>query len=37
MVRVKISEICQPENEDVWALDKKYIRIYRILFKEIIN
>ena len=37
MVRVKISEICQPENEDVWVLDKKYIRIYRILFKEIIN
>ena len=31
MVRVKIDEICQPKNEDIWALDKKYIRIYRIL------
>ena len=37
MVRVKIDEICQPKNEDIWALDKKYIRIYRILFKEINN
>ena len=37
MVRFKIDEICQPKNEDIWALDKKHIRIYRILFKEINN
>ena len=37
MVKVKISEISQPKNEDVWVLDKKFIRVYRILFKEIKN
>ena len=37
MVRVKIDEIAKPENQDCWVLDKKFIRIYRILFKEIIN
>ena len=37
MVRVKIDEISQPKYEDYWVSDKQYIRIYRILFKEIIN
>ena len=37
MVRVKIDEISQPKNKDVWVLDKKFIRVYRILLKEIIN
>ena len=37
MVKVKIDEISQPKNEDVWVLDKKFIRVYRILLKQIIN
>jgi len=37
MVKVKIEEISQPKNEDVWVLDKKFIRVYRILLKQIIN
>ena len=37
MVRVKIDEISQPKNEDYWVLDKKFIRPYRILFKEKID
>ena len=37
MARVKIDEIVKPENQEIWALDKKFIRIYRILFKEIKN
>ena len=35
MARVKIDEISQPKNEDFWVLGKQFIRIYRILFKEI--
>ena len=35
MARVKIDEICQPKNKDIWFLDKDFIRIYRILFKKI--
>ena len=35
MVKVKIEEICQKKNDDTWVLDKQYIRIYRILYKEI--
>ena len=35
MVKVKIDEICQKKNDDTWVLDKQYIRIYRILYKEI--
>ena len=35
MARVKIDEICQPKNKDIWFLDKEFIRIYRILFKNI--
>jgi len=37
MVRVKIDEISQPKNKDVWVLDKKFIRVYRILLKETKN
>ena len=37
MVRVKIDEILQPKSEEYWVLDKKFIRPYRILFKEIID
>ena len=37
MARVKIDEISQPKNENFWVLGKKFIRIYRILFKEIKN
>ena len=37
MARVKIDEISQPKNEDYWVLDKKFIRPYRILFKEKID
>ena len=37
MAKVKIDEISQPRNEDIWVLDKKFIRVYRILFKEKIN
>ena len=37
MVRVKIDEILQPKNEEYWVSDKKFIRPYRILFKEIID
>ena len=36
MAKVKIKEISQPKNKDIWVLDKKFIRIYRILLKEII-
>ena len=36
MAKVKIDEIYRPKNEDIWVLDKKFIRVYRILFKEII-
>ena len=35
MARVKTEEICQSNNEDLWVLDKKFIRVYRILFKKI--
>lgn len=34
MAKVKINEILEPENDDFWVLDKKFIRIYRILFKK---
>ena len=37
MVKVKIDEISQPKNKDVWVLDKKFIRVYRILLKETKN
>ncbi len=35
MAKVKINEISQPKDSDIWVLDKKFIRVYRILFKEI--
>ena len=35
MARVKIDEISQPKNEEFWVFGKQFIRIYRILFKEI--
>ena len=35
MARVKIDEISRPKDKDVWVLDKRFIRIYRILFKKI--
>ena len=35
MARVKINEIIEPENGEFWALDKQFVRIYRIIFKEI--
>ena len=34
MAKVKINEISQPKDSDIWVLDKKFIRVYRILFKE---
>ena len=35
-VKVKKDEICVPKNEeDIWLLDAKFIRVYRILFKNI--
>lgn len=34
MARVKISKIREPEDVKYWVLDKEYIRIYRLLFKE---
>ena len=36
MARVYIKGIREPENSQFWVLDDKNIRIYRILFKEII-
>ena len=36
MVRVNIEEIREPSDINYWILDKQFIRIYRILFKEII-
>ena len=35
MARVYIKGIREPEHSNFWVLDEKYIRIYRILFKEI--
>ena len=35
MSRVKISEIREPEDINYWILDKDYIRIYRVLIKEV--
>ena len=35
MAKVYIDEIREPENTNFWVLDEKYIRIYRVLFKEI--
>lgn len=37
MVRVKISKIIRIEDNknNFWVLDNKYIRIYRVIFKEI--
>ena len=35
MARVYIKGIREPEDSPFWVLDKQYIRIYRILFKEI--
>ena len=34
-VKVKQDEICEPKNEDIWFLESKFIKIYRILFKKI--
>lgn len=36
MVRVKIDEIREPSDINYWILDNKYIRIYRIIFKEML-
>jgi hypothetical protein len=35
MARVYIKGIREPEGSNFWILDEKYIRIYRVLFKEI--
>ena len=35
MAKVYIKGIREPENSNLWVLDEKNIRIYRILFKEI--
>ena len=35
MAKVYTKAIREPENTNFWVLDEKYIRIYRILFKEI--
>ena len=35
MAKVYIKRIREPENSNLWVLDEKNIRIYRILFKEI--
>ena len=35
MVKVKIGQIVEPEGSDFWILNNDYIRIYRVLFKEI--
>ena len=35
MAKVFIKGIREPEYTDFWVLEEKYIRIYRILFKEI--
>ena len=35
MAKVFIKGIREPEYSNFWVLDEKYIRIYRILFKEI--
>ena len=35
MARVYIKEIREPEYTNFWVLDEKYIRIYRVLLKEI--
>ena len=35
MARVYIKGIREPEHSNFWVLDEKYIRIYRVLFKEI--
>lgn len=35
MAKVKIDEISQPKKQDIWVSDKKFVRIYRILFKEV--
>ena len=34
-VKVKQNKICEPKNEDIWFLDAEFIRVYRILFKNI--
>jgi hypothetical protein len=35
MAKVKIGQIVEPEGSDFWILNNDYIRIYRVLFKEI--
>ena len=35
MARVKIDEISRPKDKDVWVLDKRFIKIFKILFKKI--
>lgn len=35
MARVKISKIREPQDLNYWILDNEYIRIYRLLIKEI--
>jgi hypothetical protein len=35
MAKVLISEIKEPNDTNYWILNKKYVRIYRILLKEI--
>ena len=37
MSKVKIKKIREPEGTKFWVLDKDYIRIYRILLKEVDN
>ena len=34
MAKVYIKEIREPQNTTFWVLDEKFIRIYRVLFKE---
>ena len=34
MAKVKIGQIVEPEGSDFWILNNDYIRIYRVLFKE---
>ena len=35
MAKAKIGQIVEPEGSDFWILNNDYIRIYRVLFKEI--
>ena len=35
MAKVLISEIKEPNDINYWILNKNYVRIYRILLKEI--